>query len=46
MTDFLNSQFLDNTARDWLIAAVVVVVMIVLVRTVMAIGLGQVPSCV
>ena len=41
MTDFLNSQFLDNTARDWLIAAVVVVVMIVLVRTVMAIGLRR-----
>ena len=41
MTDFLNSQFLDNTAQDWLIAAGVVVVMIVLVRTVIGIGLRR-----
>ena len=26
MTDFLNSQFLGNTAQDWIIAAALVVI--------------------
>ncbi len=33
MTDFLNSQFLGNTAQDWIIAAALVVIVFVLVRT-------------
>ena len=37
MTDFLNSQFLNNTAQDWIIAAVLVVIVIVLVRTVIGV---------
>ena len=41
MTDFLNSQFLDNTAQDWIIAAVLVVIVMVMVRTVIAIVLKQ-----
>ena len=41
MTDFLNSQFLDNTAQDWIIAAVLVVIVMVMVRTVIAIVLKR-----
>ncbi len=37
MTDFLNSQFLGNTAQDWIIAAVLFVLVMVLVRTVIGI---------
>ena len=41
MWDFLRNPLADNTAQDWLVAAVVVVVMIVLVRTVIGIGLRR-----
>ena len=41
MTDFLNSQFLDNTAQDWIIAAVLVVIVMVVVRTVIGIALRR-----
>ncbi len=41
MWDFLRNPFADNAAQDWLIAAIVVVVMIVLLRTVMGIGLRR-----
>ena len=41
MWDFLRNPLADNTAQDWLIAAGVVVVMIVLVRTVIGIGLRR-----
>ena len=41
MWDFLRNPLADNTAQDWLIAAVVVVVMIVLLRTVIGIGLRR-----
>ena len=37
MWDFLSNPFADNTAQDWLIAAVVFVVVIVVVRTVISI---------
>ena len=41
MWDFLRNPLADNTAQDWLIAAGVVVVMIVLIRTVIGIGLRR-----
>ena len=41
MTDFLNSQFLGNTAQDWIIAAVLVVIVMVMVRTVIGIVLKR-----
>ena len=41
MTDFLNRQFLDNTAQDWIIAAVLVVIVMVMVRTVIGIVLKR-----
>ena len=41
MWDFVRNPLADNTAQDWLVAAVVVVVMIVLVRTVIGIGLRR-----
>ena len=41
MTDFLSSQFLDNTAQDWIIAAVLVVIVMVLVRTVIGVVLKR-----
>ena len=41
MTDFLNSQFLGNTAQDWIIAAVLVVIVMVVVRTVIGIALRR-----
>ena len=41
MTDFLSSQFLDDTAQDWIIAAVLVVIVMVLVRTVITIVLKR-----
>ena len=41
MWDFLRNPLADNTAQDWLIAGVVVVVMIVLVRTVIGIALRR-----
>ena len=41
MTDFLSSQFLDNTAQDWIIAAVLVVIVMVLVRTVIGVALKR-----
>ncbi len=37
MTDFLNSQFLDNTAQDWIIAAVLALIVFVFVRAVISI---------
>ena len=41
MTDFLSSQFMDNTAQDWIIAAVLVVIVMVLVRTVIGVVLKR-----
>ena len=41
MTDFLNSQFLGNTAQDWIIAAVLVVIVMVMVRTVIGMVLKR-----
>ena len=41
MTDFLNGQFLDNTAQDWIIAAVLVVIVMVVVWTVIGIALRR-----
>ena len=41
MTDFLNSQFLDNTAQDWIIAAVLVLIVMVMVRTVIGVVLRR-----
>jgi small-conductance mechanosensitive channel len=41
MTDFLSSQFLDNTAQDWIIAAVLVVIVMVLVRTLIGVVLKR-----
>ena len=44
MWDFLSNPFADNTAQDWLIAAVVVVVVVVVVRTVIGLGLRRLRS--
>ena len=41
MTDFLNSQFLDNTAQDWIIAAALVLIVIVFVRIVIGVVLKR-----
>ena len=41
MTDFLSIQFLDNTAQDWIIAAVLVVIVMVLLRTVIGVVLKR-----
>ena len=41
MWDFLSNPFADNTAQDWLVAAVVFVVVLVVVRTVIGIGLKR-----
>ena len=44
MWDFLRDPLADNTAQDWLIAAGVFVVMIVVVRAVIGIGLRRVKA--
>ena len=44
MFDFLRDPLADNTAQDWLIAAGVFVVMIVVVRAVIGIGLRRVKA--
>ena len=44
MWDFLRNPLADNTAQDWLIAAGVFVVMIVVVRAVIGIGLRRVKA--
>ncbi len=41
MWEFLSNPLQDNSAQDWLVAAVVVVVVVVLVRTVIRIGLNR-----
>ena len=44
MWDFLSNPLQDNTAQDWLVAAVVVVVVIVVLRAVIGIGLKRLKS--
>jgi len=44
MWEFLRNPLADNTPQDWLIAAVVGLVTIILVRTVMGIGLRRVKA--
>ena len=44
MWDFLSNPLQDNTAQDWLIAAVVVVVVTVVLRAVIGIGLKRLKS--
>mgnify|MGYP004096452055 CR=1 FL=1 len=41
MTDFLDSQFLGNTWQDWIIAAALVLIVFVLVRTAMGLILKR-----
>ena len=41
MWDFLSNPLADNTAQDWLVAAVIFVVVIVMLRIVIAIGLKR-----
>ena len=41
MWDFLSNPFADNTAQDWLVAAIVVVVVVGVVRTVIGLGLRR-----
>ena len=44
MWDFLSNPLQDNTAQDWLVAAVVVVVVTVVLRAVIGIGLKRLKS--
>jgi hypothetical protein len=41
MWDFLSNPFADNAPQDWLVAAVVFVVVIVVARSVIGIGLKR-----